>query len=80
MPPNPPKSTTWARLASARMGAIGEAERWLHEIDRESLGSSPLAVEVWSLAGRIAKDRFAATADRSSAAAHDFARNAIDRL
>ena len=64
-------------LASARMGAIDEAEKWLPEIDREALGDSPLAVEVWSLAGRIAKDRYAALADRTSAAAHEFARTAI---
>jgi len=65
-------------LASARMGAIGEAEKWLGEIDRESLGNSPLAVEVWSLAGRIAKERFAATRDRTSAAARDFAHKSIE--
>jgi class 3 adenylate cyclase/tetratricopeptide (TPR) repeat protein len=65
-------------LASARMGAIGEAEQWLAQIDRESLGSSPLAVEVWSLGGRVAKERFAATRDRSSAAARDFAHKSID--
>lgn len=65
-------------LASARMGAIAEAEKWLTDVDRASLGNSPLAVEVWSLAGRIAKERFASTRDRSSAAAQDFARVAID--
>jgi class 3 adenylate cyclase/tetratricopeptide (TPR) repeat protein len=65
-------------LASVRMGAIDEAERWLAEVDRESLGNRPLAVEVWSLAGRIAKERFAATRDRTSAAARDFARKSID--
>jgi hypothetical protein len=41
-------------LASARMGAVGEAEKWLADVDRESLGNSPLAVEVWSLVGRFA--------------------------
>jgi class 3 adenylate cyclase/tetratricopeptide (TPR) repeat protein len=66
-----------AALASARLGAIGEAEKRLAGIDRDSLGRSPLAVEVWSLAGRIAKDRYAALADRTSAAAHDLARTAI---
>ena len=66
-----------AALASARLGAVAEAERRLAEIDRDSLGASPLAVEVWSLAGRIAKDRYAAVADRTSAAAHDFAQTAI---
>ena len=65
-------------LASARMGAIGEAEQWLAEIDRESLGGSPLAVEVWSLAGRIAKERFAATRDRGSATARGFAHKSIE--
>jgi class 3 adenylate cyclase/tetratricopeptide (TPR) repeat protein len=64
-------------LASARMGAIDEAEKWLAGIDHESLHDSPLAVEVWSLAGRIAKDRFAAMRDRTSAAARHFARTAI---
>jgi class 3 adenylate cyclase/tetratricopeptide (TPR) repeat protein len=64
-------------LASARMGAIGEAEKWLADVDRESLGNSALAVEVWSLSGRIVKERFAATRDRTSAAAHDFARKSI---
>ena len=64
-------------LASARMGAIGEAEKWLAEVDCEALANSPLAVEVWSLAGRIAKDRYAAMRDKSSAAALDFARSAI---
>jgi class 3 adenylate cyclase/tetratricopeptide (TPR) repeat protein len=67
-----------AALASARMGAIGEAERWLHEVDRAALGDSPLAVEIWSLAGRLAKDHFAALADRTSAVAQDFARSAIE--
>ena len=65
-------------LSSARMGAIGEAEKWLGKVDRASLGDSPLAVEVWSLAGRIAKERYAAARGKSSAVAHDFARIAID--
>ncbi len=65
-------------LASARMGAIDEAEKWLAQIDRESLGVSPLGVEVWSLAGRIAKERYAATRDKSSVSARDLARVAID--
>ncbi len=60
------------------MDAIDEAEKALAEIDREALGSSPLAVEVWSLAGRIAKERFAATRDRSSAAAREHAARAIE--
>jgi hypothetical protein len=66
-----------AALASARLGALGEAEKRLAGIDRAALGASPLAVEVWSLAGRIAKDRFAAITDRSSDSAQDFARAAI---
>jgi len=66
-----------AALASARLGALGEAEKRLAEIDRAALDNSPLAVEVWSLAGRIAKDRFAALADRTTVAAQDFARAAI---
>ena len=65
-------------LASARMGAIGEAEKWLAQIDREPLGDSPLAVEVWSLAGRIAKEKYAAAPDKSNAAAREHARAAID--
>jgi class 3 adenylate cyclase/tetratricopeptide (TPR) repeat protein len=64
-------------LACARMGAIDEAEKWLAHIDREPLRDSPLAVEVWSLAGRIAKERYAATRDRTSAAARDLAHVAI---
>ena len=65
-------------LTSARMGAIGEAEKWLAQIDPESLGDSPLAVEVWSLAGRIAKEHYAEARDRTSAGAREFARAAID--
>ncbi len=66
-------------LACARMGAIDEAERWLAPIDREQLGDSPLAAEVWSLAGRIAKERYSAAAsDGTHSAARDFARAAID--
>ena len=67
-----------AALASARMGAVDEAERTLAEIDRATLGSGPLAIEVWSLAGRIAKERFAATRDRCSAAAREHAARAIE--
>jgi tetratricopeptide (TPR) repeat protein len=77
-PGNPDEVLYLGALASARMGAIDEAEKALAEVDRETLGNSPLAVEVWSLAGRIAKDRFAASADRTGAAAQDFARAAID--
>jgi len=65
-------------LACARMGAIGEAEKWLAQVDRGQLGSSPLAAEVWSLAGRIAKERYAAAGDKTQAAARDLARTAID--
>ncbi len=67
-----------AALACARMDAIDEAEKWLARIDRAPLRDSPLAVEVWSLAGKIAKERFAAARDRSGAAAQAFAREAID--
>jgi class 3 adenylate cyclase/tetratricopeptide (TPR) repeat protein len=67
-----------AALACARMGAINEAEKWLNRIDRDELGESPLAVDVWSLAGRIAKERFSSTGDKTSQTARDFARNAID--
>jgi class 3 adenylate cyclase/tetratricopeptide (TPR) repeat protein len=65
-----------AALASARMGAFAEAEQWLAQIDRDLL-SGPLAVEVWSLAGRIAKERFAAGRARGQATAREFARAAI---
>jgi adenylate cyclase len=65
-------------LASARMGAIGEAEKWLAQIDPQPLGDSPLAVEVWSLAGRIAKEHYAEARDRTSASARDFAQGAIE--
>ena len=65
-------------LACARMDAIDEAEKWLARIDRAPLCDSWLAVEVWSLAGKIAKERFAAERDRSGAAAQAFAREAID--
>jgi len=76
-PPSPEIQYLGA-LASARIGAIGEAERWLAPIERDRLGNSPLAVEVWSLAGRIAKERYAAAKDRSTEAARDFARAAIE--
>ena len=65
-------------LASARMGATADAERLLEQIDRDGLGSSPLAVEVWSLAGRIAKERYAAAKDKAADTAREFARAAID--
>ena len=65
-------------LASARMGAVDEAEKSLAKIDREALGNGPLAVDVWSLAGRIAKERFAAARDRSGAAARQYAARAIE--
>lgn len=66
-----------AALACSRMDAIDEAEAWLAQVDRASLGSGVLAVEAWSLAGRIAKASFAATRDRNSAAASRHARAAI---
>lgn len=65
-------------LACARMGAIGEAEKWLARVDRDALGGSPQAAEVWSLAGRIAKQRYAAASDRTLAAARELARTAIE--
>jgi class 3 adenylate cyclase len=67
-----------AALACARMGAISEAEKWLAKIDREELCGNPLAVEVWSLAGRIAKERLAATPDKTHSIARELARLAID--
>lgn len=64
-------------LACSRMGAIDDAERWLRHVDRESIGDSPLAAEVWSLAGRIAKARYdAAPSTNASIAQH--AQVAID--
>jgi class 3 adenylate cyclase len=65
-------------LASARMGAIAEAEQWLAAIDRDALGYTPLATEVWGLAGRIAKERYAAARWRAPGTASDFARLAIE--
>jgi len=65
-------------LASARMGAIGEAAQWLARVDREQLGNGPLAVNAWSLAGRIAKERYSAIGDKTSAAAREQARAAIE--
>ncbi len=66
-------------LASVRMAAIGEAEKWLARIDRDRLSDSALAVEVWALAGRIAKERYASAHERGhAAAAKDFAREAIE--
>jgi tetratricopeptide (TPR) repeat protein len=67
-----------AALASARIGAIDDAEKLLAEVEREALGASPLAVEVWSLAGRIAKERFAAARDGSSGVAREHAERAIE--
>ena len=65
-------------LACARMGAVDEAEAWLARIDRAPLGASPLAVDVASLAGRIAKERFAEARERGSADAPTLARAAVD--
>ncbi len=48
-----------AALASIRMGAITQAERWLAPIDRDRVGSRELAADIWSLSGRIAKERYA---------------------
>lgn len=67
-----------AALASVRLGAVDEAEKWLARIQRAALGPSPLAIETWSLEGRIAKERFAAVRDRTTAVAHAFARRAIE--
>jgi len=76
--PHSPELHYLGALASARMGATGEAERWLAQVDRDALGSSPLATEVWSLAGRIAKERYALNRDKAPNAARDYARSAID--
>jgi len=56
-------------LACVRMGAIDEAERWLGRIDAAPLGRGALAVDVASLAGRIAKDRYVAARERGDDAA-----------
>ena len=60
------------------MGSFEEAQRWLAEIDRDALGDTPLAVDVWSLAGRMAKERFASMRDRSSAVAREHAARSIE--
>lgn len=65
-------------LACARMGAIGEAKRWLGQIDRGQLRDDSLAADVWSLAGRIAKERYSAVGDKTSDEARESARIAID--
>ncbi|MDO8533949.1 MAG: TRAFs-binding domain-containing protein, partial [Xanthobacteraceae bacterium] len=66
-------------LACARMGAIGEAEKWLGQVDPRHLGDSTIAADFWSLAGRIAKERYSAAAsDRPHSAALDFAHAALD--
>ena len=59
------------------MGAIDEAEELLGTIDRERIDSSALATEVWSLAGRIAKERYSAARNKTSANAREYARTAI---
>jgi class 3 adenylate cyclase/tetratricopeptide (TPR) repeat protein len=46
-------------LASVRMGAGSEAQAWLDRIDTHRIDDVALAVDVWALAGRIAKDRYA---------------------
>ena len=65
-------------LACARMGAVDEAEAWLAKIERAPLGATPLAVDVASLAGRIAKERFVAARERGSADTQARARAATD--
>ena len=65
-------------LACARMGAIGEADAWLAKIDRAPLGASALGVDVGALAGRIAKERYAAARERRSPDAVALARAAMD--
>src|SRR5664279_2306008 len=66
-----------AALASARMGAVAEAEKWLARIEPSPSnvsGLTPaLAIEVRSLEGRIAKERFASAHDRNSIQARAFA-------
>ena len=66
-----------AALACARMGAITEADAWLARIDRERLADGAFAGEVWSLAGRIAKERYAIARGRGTRDADGFARMAI---
>jgi len=67
----PPDVLFLGALASARMGAAHEARSWLDRIDTQRIDDVALAVDVWALAGRIAKDTFAAlratAPDRASA-------------
>ena len=76
-PEDSPEIRYLAALASARMGAIDDAQTSLAEIDCAAV-HGPLAVEVWSLAGRIAKERFAAARDRSNSDARAHAARAIE--
>ncbi len=73
-----PETLYLAALASARMGSIDEAEKWLTQIERQSLRSKALLAEVLSLEGRVAKERYVALRDRTSAAAKQWAWMAID--
>lgn len=47
-------------LALARMGAAADAERWLGRLAATPVTEAALALEVDSLAGRLAKDRYVA--------------------
>ena len=66
-------------LASVRMGATAEAEAWLRRIDADQVDDPSLAVDVWSLAGRIAKDRYADARDASADVARGYAGIAVER-
>ena len=65
-------------LASARMGAGSEAQAWLERIDTQRIEDAALAVDVWSLAGRIAKDSYASRRSTSPEAASAHAAIALE--
>ena len=64
-------------LASVRVGANADAQAWLDRVDFESIEDADLAVDLWSLAGRIAKDRYAAQRTTASDVAQSHAAIAL---
>lgn len=66
-------------LASVRMGAGSEAQSWLDRIDVHCIDDVALAVDVWSLAGRIAKDSYASLRSTSVQEAEAHAAVALNR-
>lgn len=73
-----PELAYLAALACARMHALNEAEAWLRQVEPDRLDDRALATEAFSLAGRIAKDRFAALRVRDPARARAQADVAIE--